>query len=192
MNEIKNRVIMITGGVGSGKSSFALRKAEEIVEELSLRKKNTKGQNSRKPRIKVKKIFIATAEPIDEEMREKIERHKKEREGMGWLTKEEPISPQKYIYPNSIIILECITTWLANLLVKSPEKIDENIQEFIEKLKNTKSVKIVITNEVGFGIIPDSELARKYTRKLAEINRKIAEISDEVYLMVSGISIRIK
>ena len=175
------KLILITGGVGSGKSSFALKKAEEITKVWEVIHRN-----------KIKKVFIATAQPIDREMKNKIAKHKSQRKGKGWITKEEPLSPQKYISSGGIIIFECLTTWIANLILRSPDNLQKNVSEFIQKIKKANSVIIVVTNEVGLGIIPESSLSRRYLKKLTDINRKVAEISDEVYLVVSGIPIRIK
>jgi adenosylcobinamide kinase/adenosylcobinamide-phosphate guanylyltransferase len=93
--------IFITGGIGSGKSSFALKKAKEISEEHKISKK----------------IFVATAEPFDEEMKLKIQNHKKEREGLGWETREEPINIWNAFEgeKNFLAIVDCVTTWLGNI-----------------------------------------------------------------------------
>ena len=175
------RIILITGGVGSGKSSFALKKAEEIEK---------KWENIQS--TKIKKVFIATEQPLDEEMKNKIKKHKNKRKGKGWTTKEEPLFPQKYISSGGIIIFECLTTWVANLVVRSHDNLQESVSEFIQKIKKANSVIIIVTNEVGLGVIPESSLARRYLEELTDINRRVAEISDEVYFMVSGIPLRIK
>ncbi len=175
------KLILITGGIGSGKSSFALKKAEEIAKEWQ-----------EIHSTKIEKVFIATAQPIDKEMKNKIEKHKNQRKGKKWITKEEPLSPQKYISSGRIIIFECLTTWVANLIIHSPDNLQKNIREFIQKIKKANSAIIIVTNEVGLGVIPESSLSRKYLKELTDINRRVAEISDEVYFVVSGIPLRIK
>ncbi len=174
-------VVFITGGIGSGKSAFALKLAEQF------------------PWSKFKKIFIATAQPIDDEMRKKIIKHKKEREGMGWKTYEEPIKITDVIrregQEKGVTILECITTWLTNLYVTIEDKnrIKEIIEEFIYEVGKIKNmVIIIVSNEVNMGIIPMGGDTRQWIEDITEINRKIVQISDMVFLMVSGIGVRIK
>jgi len=174
--------IFITGGIGSGKSSFALKKAEEISEKYKISKK----------------IFVATAEPFDDEMRLKIQNHKKEREGLGWETREEPMNIWNAFEEekNFLAIVDCITTWLGNIFFyfrKDMNKIDDILESFKRfVLSQNFGVMIFISNECGQGIIPQDELTRLWLRKLSEINKFLAQMSDEVYFMVSGIPMKLK
>lgn len=166
--------ILITGGVKSGKSSYALRLAREIDKE--------------------EKLFIATARPIDAEMRDKIENHKRER-GSNFKTIEAPIRLGDALseFNSSTVIIDCLTLWLSNLFyeVKKKEKPRE-IESFIGALKEFRGNAIIVTNEVGWGIIPGDEISRKYQSDLGSLNQKVAEVCDEVYVMISGIPLRIK
>lgn len=166
--------ILITGGVKSGKSSYALRLAREIDKE--------------------EKLFIATARPIDAEMRDKIENHKRER-GSNFKTIEAPIRLGDALseFNSSTVIIDCLTLWLSNLFyeVKKEEKPRE-IESFICALKEFRGNAIIVTNEVGWGIIPGDEISRKYQSDLGSLNQKVAEVCDEVYVMISGIPLRIK
>lgn len=166
--------ILITGGVKSGKSSYALRLAREIDKE--------------------EKLFIATARPIDAEMRDKIENHKRER-GSNFKTIEAPIRLGDALseFNSSTVIIDCLTLWLSNLFyeVKKEEKPRE-IESFIGALKEFRGNAIIVTNEVGWGIIPGDEISRKYQSDLGSLNQKVAEVCDEVYVMISGIPLRIK
>ncbi|MBI2487773.1 MAG: bifunctional adenosylcobinamide kinase/adenosylcobinamide-phosphate guanylyltransferase [Deltaproteobacteria bacterium] len=166
--------MLITGGVKSGKSSYALRLAREIDKE--------------------EKLFIATARPIDAEMRDKIENHKRER-GSNFKTIEAPIRLGDALseFNSSTVIIDCLTLWLSNLFyeVKKKEKPRE-IESFIGALKEFRGNAIIVTNEVGWGIIPGDEISRKYQSDLGSLNQKVAEVCDEVYVMISGIPLRIK
>lgn len=166
--------ILITGGVKSGKSRFALKIAREIE----------KGE----------KIFIATARPIDEEMEDKIEKHEKER-GSDFQTVEEPIHLGDILTKinQSTVVIDCLTLWLSNLFfeVRESEKLFE-IESFIQALKEFGGNIIIVTNEVGWGIIPESETSRNYQAELGRLNQEVAEICDEVYVLISGIPSRVK
>jgi len=166
--------ILITGGVKSGKSRFALKIAREIE----------KGE----------KIFIATARPIDEEMEDKIEKHEKER-GSDFQTVEEPIHLGDILTKinQSTVVIDCLTLWLSNLFfeVRESEKLFE-IESFIQALKEFGGNIIIVTNEVGWGIIPESETSRNYQAELGRLNQEVAEICDVVYVLISGIPSKIK
>ncbi len=166
--------VLITGGIKSGKSRFALKLAREIEEK--------------------EKIFIATARPIDREMEDKIEKHRKER-GEDFKTIEEPVhlgTVLKKINPSTAII-DCLTLWLSNLCfeVRESEKLCET-ESFIGALKEFGGNAIIVTNEVGWGIIPQDEISRRYQRGLGSLNQKVAEICDDVYVITSGISLKNK
>lgn len=177
-----NRIIFITGGARSGKSKFALKKANSI---------------------NGKKVYIATAEPLDEEMKERIERHKKER-GEDWLTIEKSIkiSPlirelkEKY----DVILLDCLTLWLSNLMVAG-KGLSEETEEFVTTLRDfinpsTFSLKsstlLIVSNEVGMGIVPENEVARRFRDMAGLLNQRVGEVAHEVYLLVSGIPLKLK
>ncbi len=163
-------ICLVTGGVKSGKSSYALN--------LALR-------------YEAPRLFIATATAFDEEMRIRIENHKKERKGQ-FDTIEEPIEISKVLKRTtnySVSVLDCVTLWINNLLYHN--KIQE-IDKFIETLKDIDCDLIIVSNEVGMGIMPDNKLARQYADLLGKTNQRIAELADKVILMVSGIAVNIK
>ena len=164
--------ILITGGIKSGKSSFALNLARKY-----------KGQ----------KTFLATARAFDKEMSEKIEKHKAER-GNDFVTLEEHLRIGKILENTySLLVIDCVTIWLSNFYFEAHEReIEKYKNEFLEKLSKYSGNLIVVTNEVGSGIIPENSLSRKYQSELGKINQKIGEICDEVYFLVSGISMRVK
>lgn len=164
--------ILVTGGIKSGKSSFA----------LDLARKH-EGQ----------KTFLATAKAFDKEMEEKIKRHRAER-GNDFVTLEEHLRIGKVLEKNyPVLLIDCITIWLSNLYFESNEEEIENYKtKFLENLSKYNGELIVVTNEVGGGIIPENSLSRKYQSELGKLNQKIAAICDEVYLLVSGIPMKIK
>lgn len=171
---MNKKIVFITGGARSGKSSFAMAEASKI---------------------NGKKAYIATAEALDEEMRQRIENHKRQR-GNDWVTYEEPLKIAEVIKEikgkYSVILIDCLTLWLSNIM-----HIDLNIKAEIEHLISSLvtcrfSLVIIVSNEVGMGIVPDNELSRKFRDMAGLLNQKIAATSDEVYMVVAGIPVKIK
>ena len=159
-----------------------------------------------------RKAYIATAEALDEEMTERIEQHKKQR-GKEWDTYEEPLKiaeVMKELYGSySALVLDCLTLWLSNLFMKTQSKgyglqtIETEIQELLDSLRHFKSpaagdpgsgfcTLYIVSNEVGMGIVPENETARKFRDMAGILHQKIAEVSDEVYMMVAGIPMKMK
>ena len=169
----KQQIVLITGGARSGKSKMALQLAA--------------GETP--------KIFLATAEALDSEMKERIQKHRLER-GNEWVTIEEPLEPDRILRENQTqtIIVDCITLWLSNLLIRSTDerKIDGAVNRFCEALKSRPGTTIVVTNEVGLGIVPDNEMARLFRDLAGNANQKIAGFSSRVILMVSGIPLNLR
>jgi adenosyl cobinamide kinase/adenosyl cobinamide phosphate guanylyltransferase len=166
------RVVFITGGARSGKSSFALDEAS---------------------RAEGKKAFIATAEPLDEEMRQRIESHRAER-GPGWITFEEPLEVPRLLNEMEgydVVLLDCLTLWLSNLMLAGRDFETES-ENMLAALKSAKKSVWVVSNEVGMGIVPENETARRFGDLAGRLNRAVAEISDEAYLVVSGMPLRLK
>ncbi len=196
--------ILITGGIKSGKSRFALDLAREIEEAvlklsfLSISTPDPAITQLPSPSITTpnpkEKIFIATARPVDREMQDKIERHKKER-GSDFNTVEEAIhlaTVLKKLNPSTAII-DCLTLWLSNLFfeVGESEKLQE-MESLIDALKEFEGNLIIVTNEVGWGIIPQDEISRRYQAELGSLNQKVAQICDEVYALILRIPLKIK
>jgi adenosylcobinamide kinase / adenosylcobinamide-phosphate guanylyltransferase len=186
---MNKKIIFITGGARSGKSSFALAKALTVAG---------------------RKAYIATAEALDEEMAKRIEQHKKQR-GKEWDTIEEPLKiaeVMKKLSGNySALVLDCMTLWLSNLFMNTQSKglqtIESEIQELLDTLRQLKSPAAgdpdsgfcslyIVSNEVGMGIVPENETARKFRDMAGILNQKIAEVSDEAYMMVAGIPMKMK
>jgi len=168
--------ILITGGCRSGKSRFALDYANQHYS---------------------KKLYLATCEVLDEEMAQRVENHKKMR-GPEWQTVEEPIEIVDIIgqYEDGVevILLDCITLWLSNLLIKGDTdlKIIDEINRFVEMIKQTSTSLIMVSNEVGMGIVPADPLSRRFRDLSGIVNQKIAEVADTVIYIVSGIPMFLK
>jgi adenosylcobinamide kinase/adenosylcobinamide-phosphate guanylyltransferase len=168
------KIIFIIGGAKSGKSSFALEKAEAFSG---------------------KKAYIATAEPLDEEMKDRILKHR-ERRGEDWDTLEEPINIvhvlNKVGNGYSAAVVDCLTLWLSNLLLGAEDP-EGKIESFLSSLEdNDHPPLFVVSNEVGMGIVPDNALSRRFRDLAGGLNQSMATIADEVYLVTAGIPLRIK
>lgn len=171
------KIVLITGGARSGKSSFALENASK-----------SSG----------KKYFVATAEGYDEEMKQRIENHRKER-SHHWITIEEPVNIWKVLTeidrPDTVAILDCLTLWVSNLMKEDREAtiMERSFKEFLDVLRQLKNLNLyIVTNDVGMGIVPENPLARIYRDMLGKLNQAVAELADEVYLMISGIALKVK
>ena len=175
--------ILITGGARSGKSSYAQTLAGKSGEKV---------------------LFVATAEARDDEMRQRIEMHKANRPA-SWTTLETPTNVGKNIRENvknnRIVLLDCITLLVNAIFNQFGENLDEEkieeavikeINELIECMKNPDKEFIIVTNEVGLGLVPANEAGRFYRDILGKANSMLAAACDEVYLMVSGLPVKLK
>lgn len=167
-------ITLITGGIRSGKSRFAVKLAGERA--------------SGHP-----KCFLATAQALDMEMKFRIQNHQKER-GDHFRTIEEPIylarAVEKAQKEFHLLLVDCLTLWVNNLLFHldgRPEEIEREIEALIQVVRLKDARMIFVTNEVGLGVIPDKASARRYIDLLGKVNQELAALSDEVIFMVSGI-----
>ncbi len=169
-------LIFITGGCRSGKSIFALEYANRYFN---------------------KKLYLATLEVLDEEMRQRVEEHRRMR-GKEWITVEEPINViekiEQYQDQMEVILLDCITLWLSNLMLKWNDdiKIMNEIDRFTDVAKQVQSSLILVSNEVGMGIVPADPLGRRFRDLSGMVNQRIASVAERVIFMVSGIPIFLK
>lgn len=169
------KITFILGGSRSGKSSYAIKLAQDYK----------------------KVAFIATGEALDKEMQQRIRLHRKARPS-HWQTFEESkdiTALLKKIGSNfECIIIDCLTLLISNLiLVGDKQKIIENkINAMLTCLKKNKGRAIIISNEVGLGVVPENKLARDFRDIVGKINQIVAKEADEVFFMVSGIPLKIK
>jgi adenosylcobinamide kinase/adenosylcobinamide-phosphate guanylyltransferase len=144
-------------------------------------------------------VYVATATPGDPEMAGRIERHKKAR-GDGWRTVEEPLNLAEALSGlkggDGAVVIDCLTLWLSNLMMAggmdSEDSAGEKALELAGAMKGLGGTVVVVSNEVGMGIVPENALARRFRDAAGTVNRIIAEAADEVYLMVSGMPVKIK
>lgn len=171
------RVTLILGGCRSGKSRHALLLAEQVA---------TEGR-----------VFLATCTPQDDEMRERVARHRTER-GEGWQTVEAPLDIADAIGIHgkkaAVIVLDCLTLWMGNLFVKSMEmeEISIEIDQLTAALTRCPCPVIVVSNELGMGIVPDNAMARKYRDAVGWTNQAVASCAQRVILTVAGIPMVLK
>lgn len=164
-------ITLVTGGIKSGKTAYALKLCLEYG----------------------KKGYIATAEPFDSAMNKKISLHRQERDET-WVTHEEPVNLHealKQAQSCDIILIDCITMWLNNLMYKELN-IDEHIGLLLRELETSEKPVVMVTNEVGLGVMPANPEGCRYADELGRLNQKLANISDRVILMVSSLPLIIK
>jgi adenosylcobinamide kinase/adenosylcobinamide-phosphate guanylyltransferase len=173
------RAIMLTGGARSGKSMYALKLVESY---------NVSGKRA---------AFVATAVAMDDEMEKRIVNHQAERKD-NFDTFEEPeklaVLLKGIVRKYDLIIVDCLTFFVNNLIFKeySDDQILSECGSMLDNINGADATIIFVTNEVGFGIVPDNSLARRFRDLSGRVNRMFAESSDEVYLMVSGIPMKVK
>ena len=172
-----NELIFVIGGCRSGKSKHALQIAED------------------KPGGR--KIYIATCVPQDDEMRQRVAKHQRER-SENWTTVEEPLLLPEAILEHSskadVVLVDCLTLWLSNLLMETNDeaKLEGKISQLTNALKNATCPLILVSNEVGTGIVPENNLARKYRDFTGHANQTAAKAAGKVIWMVAGIPVKVK
>lgn len=179
-------VTLVTGGARAGKSHWAEAEARRLGGDGVL--------------------YVATARADDQEMARRIARHRRERPA-GWSTVEAPVGPHKALADagDRVVLLDCVTLLVSNLLLDAagadPEeggeeealaRVESGIDRLIEALEARAAPTIVVTNEVGLGIVPATPLGRWYRDALGTANRRLASTASRVVLVVSGIPVVIR
>lgn len=165
-------VILITGGARSGKSRHAEARARAFP-----------GQP----------VYVATAEALDAEMTERITKHRARR-GSEWIEREVPLELSQTLIETDgggARLVDCLTLWLSNLL-HAGNSWSQATAELANTLKHQRSPVVLVTNEVGLGIVPDNALARAYRDAAGTMNQTIAGVADEVELIVAGLPMKLK
>jgi len=171
---------LILGGARSGKSRFAESQVSDYL-------KNDLTRNS--------PIYLATAEALDEEMKQRILRHQQDRSKtqISWQVIEETIEIAKVIKSlknNDIVLIECLTLWLNNCLHQNNWEQQKAL--FIEALDYSNAHIIMVSNEVGLGITPTNSLARKFIDEAGRMHQELAQICNKVSLVTAGIAQSLK
>jgi adenosylcobinamide kinase/adenosylcobinamide-phosphate guanylyltransferase len=169
-------VILVLGGVRSGKSRYAVKLASQA------------------PRV----IFLATAKPSDAEMRAKISRHQAERPSQ-WLTVEEPLALDRVLKQhdsdNQLFLIDCLTLFASNLLeaeAGNEEALKARVACFCADLQSISSSVLLVSNEVGSGVVPAYDSGRRFRDLAGEMNQRVAALADTVLLMVAGLPLVLK
>ena len=133
-------------------------------------------------------VYLATAQCFVADMQTNIDHHKKQRGG-GWRTIEAPfdvITPLDSLQSNDIVLLDCITMWLSNHLLKASD-LDSECDQLISALGRCACQLVVVSNEVGQGIVPDNALAREFRTRQGHLNQRIATTADTVVFVTAGL-----
>lgn len=170
-------VIFVVGGCRSGKSRYALQLAEDAPE--------------------MRKVYVATCIPRDGEMEDRVARHREER-GPHWLTMEAPLDLESTLrvqrQEGQIVLVDCLTMWVSNLLMEdaSLEQLRARFQDLADVLGSGAGKVILVSNEVGCGVVPDHVLGRTFRDAVGELNQAVAGASRTVFWTVAGIPVRVK
>jgi len=171
------RVALVLGGARSGKSRYGLGLAA---------------------RCAAPRLFVATCEPRDAEMEARILAHQRER-GSEWTTQEVPLELTAALNAAQegygVILVDCLTMWVSNLLLQegTPKgRIQTVCEDLVESLQRTATPTILISNEVGWGIVPDNPLAREFRDQAGWLHQRLAQVADLMVLVVAGVPLLVK
>ena len=167
------RIILITGGQRSGKSSFAEKKAHELT---------------------TSPVYLATAKIWDEEFRKRVERHQKNR-GPEWTNIEEEKELSRHQVKDNVVLIDCVTLWCTNFFFDLDADVEAALQAVKQEFDNfirQDATFIFVTNEIGSGAVSENAIQHRFTDLQGWMNQYIASKADQVYLMVSGIPVPIK
>jgi adenosylcobinamide kinase/adenosylcobinamide-phosphate guanylyltransferase len=189
-----SRLILLLGGARSGKSAYGETLATRLAGEAPV-------------------LYIATATASDDEMRRRIARHQANRP-LHWLTAEEPQNPASALQANTapVALLDCVTLLVGNLLLgeindhddhdetsligtelaELEERVDSAISDLLDAWRSRATALILVSNEVGMGVVPPYPLGRIYRDCLGRVNARLAEEADTVLLMIAGLPIELK
>ncbi len=170
-----SKLVLVTGGARSGKSRYALS-----LERPGMRK-----------------AFLATCEPLDDEMKVRIACHREQRSA-DWVTVEEPVELEARLEAMAgrfdLVVVDCLTLWLNNLLMRGlhKEEILKRTDLVLARARAVKGWVVFVSNEVGLGIVPADAMTRSFRDMAGLINQRIALEADEVYFLVAGLPITVK
>jgi adenosylcobinamide kinase/adenosylcobinamide-phosphate guanylyltransferase len=168
--------VFVLGGARSGKSAYALRRAQEWDGRL---------------------VYLATAEGKDEEMKKRIAGHRAQRRSRRWITIEEPIEVvwQLKELDDSIggVVLDCLTLWVSNALLSERQaELESQVAELVEEIPLFPFHFLAVSNEVGLGLVPDNPIGRAYRDLLGSVNQRLAQACKEVLFLAAGLPMKLK
>lgn len=169
-------VTLVLGGARSGKSAFAQAAGEALAAELG-----------RTP------VMIVTAQAFDAEMEERIARHQADR-GDRWSTVEAPrelVAALRGLPPRSVAVVDCLTLWISNLMLGDHDLAVE-AAALVEAVQAFDGDLWLVSNEVGWGVVPDNALARRFRDEAGRLHQHLAGVASRVDLVVAGLSLRMK
>lgn len=169
-----SKLLLLLGGSRSGKSALAVQLASTSERAV---------------------IFIATAEPRDDDMRTRIERHRAERP--KWTTIEEPFDLAQALAdcpPTALVIIDCLTLWTSNIMLRgdSESVISSHSTSALAAIAKRGAQTIAISNEIGLGIVPDNQMAREYRDVIGRTNQQWARAATKTLFMVAGRAVELK
>jgi adenosylcobinamide kinase/adenosylcobinamide-phosphate guanylyltransferase len=170
-----NKIVLVGGGVRSGKSRFALARARALGRE---------------------RVFVATAEALDAEMQARISAHARER-GADFRTLEAPRelpAALARIEHADVVVIDCITLWLSNLLLDgaAQPELGRAVAQLVAQLEARRFHTVVVTNEVGMGVVPESALGRQFRDACGAAHQQLTRVADEIYLGALGALLRLR
>lgn len=175
----KKELILVLGGARSGKSTFAQQLAQRIGERI---------------------LFVATAEVTDQAMQERIERHRAERP-LTWPTIEEPLYLDRVLQAHpqyDVILIDCLSLWINNLMFYQDKQLPDTVKEscildttsrLLDVHAQIQATLILVSNEVGMGIVPPSPLGRAFRDLQGRVNHLVTSRADRVYLVIAGLAV---
>lgn len=170
---LAGKTALVLGGARSGKSAFSERLAIATDRECH---------------------YIATGRAYDDEMRERIARHREDR-GPSWITHEEPtdlVGTLKAIdAPGRIILVDCLTLWVTNLMMEEAD-IAGRTAALVDHLAVSEAKIVLVSNEVGLGIVPENRMAREFRDHAGRLHQAVAAVVDDVFFVAAGLPLRMK
>ena len=170
---MSHKITLVLGGARSGKSRFAEQQVTQTKKE---------------------RLYLATSQIFDDEMKTRVKKHQTDR-GEGWITIEEPLEVSKVLKKETsadrVILLDCLTLWVSNLMM-AEQDIKTSFSDLITTLSSLSGDIILVSNEVGQGIVPDNKMARDFRDHAGRLHQDIAAVAAEVYFLTAGLPQRLK
>ncbi|GBD48490.1 bifunctional adenosylcobinamide kinase/adenosylcobinamide-phosphate guanylyltransferase [Methylopila sp. Yamaguchi] len=170
----RGTVTLVLGGARSGKSRFAESLATATGLDL---------------------VYLATAQAFDDEMRQRITRHRADREGAGWRAVEAPLALADVVVaesaPETALLVDCLTLWLTNVMLADLD-VEREADGLLAALDAARGPVVLVSNEVGYGIVPENALARAFRDHQGRLNQRVAAIADRVTLVAAGLPLDLK